>query len=471
MAPLAGKPPFATDEPDSYYESSSSSPQRRVRPPPPDNPNKRTSAYNVYDNYIEGDASKLSAPSNNGGGNRNSGIGAMLMNLGDDSDEDDSDDDDANPFSSRAAKPTPPSTLSPSAVPSTPTSKHAALAAAIAPSSSSAPRPSQEQQPRPSTSSQNPNNPFNSPPRGASSGAQIPVPMNPPVPMPPQMNQAQNGMPPSILQRPPPGPQPIAAPRPGYPAPIAALNLARPEPIATRGPQNPFDSPAASPMRPHFAMPPPGSPAPSAATPHPLLPPVTPITPVFIKPAIPAPQSIKFEDGVATPRPAKVIMRGDREETLLPSRGEKGDDFWRRFSIVAKEENRKPNALKESSWLKKMQTQGNKHSRSVWIVGIILIVLIAGGVGFGVWATRNSPDNQAPTILGGSDGKATAASAVASSTSVAGKGGAAAGAGGPSTVLHVTPTFTVDRREEPVPTAVRREVPVGHRVQKRRLDW
>jgi hypothetical protein len=47
MAPLAGKPPFATDEPDSYYESQPPT-LRKARPPPPPNPNARTSAYNVY---------------------------------------------------------------------------------------------------------------------------------------------------------------------------------------------------------------------------------------------------------------------------------------------------------------------------------------------------------------------------------------------------------------------------------------
>ena len=44
MAPLAPKPPFATDEPDSYYAS----PQPRLRQPPPPDPNQRTSAYNLY---------------------------------------------------------------------------------------------------------------------------------------------------------------------------------------------------------------------------------------------------------------------------------------------------------------------------------------------------------------------------------------------------------------------------------------
>jgi hypothetical protein len=44
MAPLAPKPPFATDQPDSFYEQ----PQPRLRQPPSPNPNQRTSAYNLY---------------------------------------------------------------------------------------------------------------------------------------------------------------------------------------------------------------------------------------------------------------------------------------------------------------------------------------------------------------------------------------------------------------------------------------
>jgi hypothetical protein len=31
-------------------------------------------------------------------------------------------------------------------------------------------------------------------------------------------------------------------------------------------------------------------------------------------------------------------MRSDSEDHLLPRRGDKGDNFWRRFSMVAKEE-------------------------------------------------------------------------------------------------------------------------------------
>jgi hypothetical protein len=40
-------------------------------------------------------------------------------------------------------------------------------------------------------------------------------------------------------------------------------------------------------------------------------------------------------------------MRGGTEDVLLPQRGEKGDDFWRRFSMVAKIEDRKPAGSKE----------------------------------------------------------------------------------------------------------------------------
>jgi hypothetical protein len=64
--------------------------------------------------------------------------------------------------------------------------------------------------------------------------------------------------------------------------------------------------------------------------------PITPITPVFARPAKPSAPNIKFAN-------SKTIIRGDAEETLLPKRGEKGDDFWRRFSMVAKEAPAKKN--------------------------------------------------------------------------------------------------------------------------------
>ncbi|KAL1744411.1 hypothetical protein HDZ31DRAFT_74231, partial [Schizophyllum fasciatum] len=79
--PLASKPPFATDLPDSAYASGA--PQRRQLAAPAD-PNARTSAYDVYDNYT-GDKD---------GRSRNSGIDALGMGFMNGSmDDDDSDDD------------------------------------------------------------------------------------------------------------------------------------------------------------------------------------------------------------------------------------------------------------------------------------------------------------------------------------------------------------------------------------------
>jgi hypothetical protein len=35
-------------------------------------------------------------------------------------------------------------------------------------------------------------------------------------------------------------------------------------------------------------------------------------------------------------------MRGEKEGTLLPKGGQGGDQFWRRFSMIAKVEHNKP---------------------------------------------------------------------------------------------------------------------------------
>ncbi|KAF8157881.1 hypothetical protein B0H34DRAFT_797324 [Crassisporium funariophilum] len=461
MAPLAGKPPFATDEPESFYESSPQ-PQRRVRQPAPADPNKRSSAYDVYDNYLGDDKNKLQPPA--GSANRNSGgmgaLGMGLLNMDDDSDSDDDDEDNTQR-----------TLVNPPGIGGSP-SKHAALAAAVSPSRPSPP-PQQQRQPQQPSSPQQPPSPRQMPgPNQLPQQMRTANQQSPSIQQQQQMRQPQlqdpfqpQQIPGSLLPgqqfRPQAGPQPIAAPRPGYAAPIAALNLARPEPSAgsagrelnPNGPnqlriQNPFEPPFAQ-IRPPFASP--ASPAPSlhASTPHPLLPPVTPITPAFIRPSkSPAPNeaSVKFSEGVARPR--KPIMRGNSEETLLPGRGEKGDDFWRRFSIVAKEENKKPGAMKESSWLKKTRSGSNRLSRSVWLIGIVLIILIGGGIAVAVYFTRGTPDHQQPTVLGGAaDNRATAGTG--STTPTVGTAKVTS-----SSKLHVSPTHTVDRREnEPFITA------------------
>lgn len=117
-------------------------------------------------------------------------------------------------------------------------------------------------------------------------------------------------------------PVPLVAPRPGYATNVSALTLNHPSPVATQVGHHPGDmydrgSPA-------IAVP---------QTPHPLQPPVTPITPVFARPV--KPSTIKFA-------PEQPIIRGEKEGTLLPKGGQGGDQFWRRFSMVAKVENNKP---------------------------------------------------------------------------------------------------------------------------------
>lgn len=142
-------------------------------------------------------------------------------------------------------------------------------------------------------------------------------------------------------------PIPLAAPRPGYAAPVAALNIATPmTPSPAASPVGRQPSPSHprplmlvtnlnSPTSPR--MPSPGMPS----TPHPLPPTITPIQPVFARP------KKNTDDRDVKFAPETSILRGEKEETLLPRRGEKGDDFWRRFSIVMKQENSAPAAQKQ----------------------------------------------------------------------------------------------------------------------------
>lgn len=135
-------------------------------------------------------------------------------------------------------------------------------------------------------------------------------------------------------------PIPLAAPKPGYASPVSALNLQRPSPAASP------EGRQLSPQMSHVPKPLTlvtnmngGLASPSANgvpnSPHPLPPTMTPIKPVFALPG-------KAEDdrdvrfAATTP-----ILRGQKEETLLPRRGERGDDFWRRFSMVVHQESGK----------------------------------------------------------------------------------------------------------------------------------
>jgi len=165
---------------------------------------------------------------------------------------------------------------------------------------------------------------------------------------------------------------------------------------------------------------------------------MTPITPVFARPRH---QDIAFDE--------KPIMRGAGEGTSIPVRGEKGDDFWRRFSMVVKEENQKPSQQKTSSWLKTTQGRTKSMYRWVFFIGIILTICAVAAIGLWSYISHNSTTHTEPTAIGGSakEGGDLSSSVVGSVSA----GGAAATL---ATSLHVSPTNTVARRivYEPQPT-------------------
>ena len=116
-------------------------------------------------------------------------------------------------------------------------------------------------------------------------------------------------------------------------------SIAAPAPAHSRPPQAAFMQgtiPGLCPVSPNSPGSPyftglPGSPGATARTPQPLPPPQSPIMPVFARP--------RKESNAVTFEEKGGILRGNSEETLLPRGvGGRGDDFWRRFSMVAKEE-------------------------------------------------------------------------------------------------------------------------------------
>lgn len=257
----------------------------------------------------------------------------------------------------------------------------------------------------------------------------------PPKPQQPQMPQAHI---------------PLAAPKPGYAAPVAALNL---RPATSPSPQMAQLQAPRPLMLVNSKNIPPPAPISVPSTPHPLQPPMTPILPVFARPT--ASRDVQFS------APAQPILRSDKEETMLPKRGEKGDDFWRRFSMVVREESSKKGVEKTSPWLRETQSGASRLSRWVWIIGLALLICIAGGIGLGWYIAHNDTSHNAPTVIGGGENEK--AAPVASSTPVK---------PGVSSSPHVSPTNTVARRDifsDVVPTSLP-NLSVGRRHRRRALN-
>jgi hypothetical protein len=131
-------------------------------------------------------------------------------------------------------------------------------------------------------------------------------------------------------------------------------------------------------------------------------------------------------------------MRSNKDNVLEPRRGEKGDDFWRRFSIVVKDEQVAQG--KKSWWLRKTMKGTYKASRTVYVVGLVLLFCIAGAIGLGWYASHNSTSNSPPKAVGGT-GKNTE-SFKATSTHHS------------TSATIVTPTYTLNDRSEPTPAAL-----------------
>ncbi|TEB40227.1 hypothetical protein FA13DRAFT_1784818 [Coprinellus micaceus] len=470
--PLAGRPPFATDEPDAYYDDKdAAAPRRRAPPPKPDNPNKRTSAYDVYDTYLTAngsspspsDARPASAVSTT---SRNSGIGGIGMGLlaMDSDSDDDSDDEEAYERRRKAeqAKRNAASNSGSSPDPSkgggAGNSRTAALAAAIHANTPSPPNSPPPSPPPPSPKPIAAPKPGYAAPTIATLGVKSPAPSEGENPFEPSHQQRSPfDNPPQQGMRGPPGPgmphpqhhpqhqhqqqrgPPMPAPIHGMPQPMQPHRQDSGQSMTSgsshggfRGPPPglglntgllPSNSPGGMLSSPHSPITPPPGAMVRGMTPAPLAPPMTPIMPVFAVPTTsgsPGPgekggPGVKWDES-AQPIPRKPIMRSNTEDVLFTEEGREGRRFLE--------------ALFDGA--------------------------IGAAVGLGVYFTKDKPDHQQPVALSGEVGTQKADG----STSV-GKGGSGGTGAAGSTVKHVSPTHTIDARAwvEAVVTPV--PVPVG----------
>lgn len=213
----------------------------------------------------------------------------------------------------------------------------------------------------------------------------------------------------------PPGLTPHGRPGPAV-ANTGISNFAprKPEPVRALGREPVRTAPAPIQVsfpiqtQPSMRAPPPGAlnlpqprmpPTPTAPmSPHPLQPPKTPITPAFARPRLRTEASdVKFSPD--------VILRGNKEETLLSRSTPKGAEFWRRFSVVVKEEQSHQGRFFKSAWLTDHQSRSFRLNLCVWAVGLCLLGAIAGG-GVLIWFLTSHNSVTVPKALGGNAGAA-----------------------------------------------------------------
>lgn len=130
---------------------------------------------------------------------------------------------------------------------------------------------------------------------------------------------------------------------------------------------------------------------------------------------------------------ADTFIRGNADDDL-----DKTDIFWRRFNASAQQQ-QLPDAEK-SSWLEKTEGKSSRSRRWIWIVGLLLVLLAAGGIGIGVFISfHDSSNTSRPDTIGGAADVGGSPGAVAATAAVGGTVGAVA----TSSSLHVSPTNTV----------------------------
>ncbi|KAF8322539.1 hypothetical protein DL93DRAFT_2093149 [Clavulina sp. PMI_390] len=495
--PLAGRPPFATDEPDEIYNLPA-----QPRPPrqKPENPNARSSAYNTYDDYLD---------EGNDGSNRDSGaaFGVGMGLLGEVSDSDDDDDDDIPSPAATAAKgknqalfealnggkpePAAPAAPKPLAAVKPPSS----APNAHAPSSAAQPKPPPPaQQQRRDDQPQRPPQLAIPAPAAAMNAQPARSPQFPPSPS--QLHQQQ--MPPSPHIAPQPAPSmprevppriangsPMPAPRPQRPAP-AFMMAPPPSSPAPNYPGTPAPQYPGGPMTPTL----PAAPL--------QLPPSTPITPLFAAP----PKAFDSEKK-SDPKVAFNVIRAENDvfveksrkgsmstEESFSSEGSHaqlrprqrpkgdGDDFWRRFSMVAHqaEVDKRKNSSR-SAWLAKTESRTKSYSRWVALSGFFLLCLIAGGIAIGIYLNIGKGNGHAtPVAIGGSQNESNVAASKSSTSSSA----AATTKTGLNAQKVITsngsvvaaPTKRAIEEREPMATeapAVARHEPVGRRRHRNRM--
>lgn len=223
-------------------------------------------------------------------------------------------------------------------------------------------------------------------------------------------------------------PPPIdQAPSPATPPRDVPTRVATGSPMPAPRPQRPAPafmivpgSPAPSSPAPSYRHTPPTAHSPMMPTTPLQLPSSTPITPLF---AAPPPSVLEQEEK----KVSFGVMRGENEDVLLERTREKrkgsddsygsidsrtglrnkarndGDDFWRRFSMVAHQaESDARNPRKQSSWLAKTERNARAHSRWVAISGVLLLCLIGAGIAAGVFLSKGKGNGHAaPLAIGG----------------------------------------------------------------------